>query len=281
MTCPSDSTGRNPRKTGLVHTVRLAPNMLRTTAAWEGYTMTKRIGAALALVLLLAPASARAQIYQTGSSKSAGNSTVNFTIGYFALRGLESRVPEDVLLADLQNLHPLLFEINDFNSAVFGGEYLLGIGSNFEAGVGIGYSQRTVPSIYADLTRPGDVEIEQELKLKQVPITFSGRFLILPRGSAVEPYVGAGLVAIRYKYSEVGDFIAPDLTIFPARYVKDGVAVGPTIFGGLRAPIGNWTVGGEGRWQRAEGKDLFEEGFLGDKLDLGGWTWNFTFGVRF
>src|SRR5574338_953586 len=117
MTCPSDSTGRNPRKTGLVHTVRLAPNMLRTTAAWEGYTMTKRIGAALALVLLLARASAHAQIYQTGSSKSAGNSTVNFTIGYFALRGLESRVPEDVLLADLQNLHPLLFEINDFNSA--------------------------------------------------------------------------------------------------------------------------------------------------------------------
>ena len=117
--------------------------------------------------------------------------------------------------------------------------------------------------------------------MKQVPITFSGRFLILPRGSVVEPYIGAGLVAIRYKYSEVGDFIAPDLTIFPARYVKDGVAVGPTVFGGLRAPIGNWTIGGEGRWQRAEGKDLFEEGFLGDKLDLGGWTWNFTFGVRF
>ena len=243
--------------------------------------MTKRIGAALALVLLLAPATARAQIQQTGSSKSTGNSTVNFTIGYFALRGLESRVPEDVLLADLQNLHPLLFEINDFNSAVFGGEYLLGIGSQFEAGVGIGYSQRTVPSIYADLTRPGDVEIEQELKLKQVPITFSGRFLILPRGSVVEPYIGAGLVAIRYKYSEVGDFIAPDSpssrratskTVWP--WVRQSSAVS-------EPPIGNWTIGGEGRWQRAEGKDLFEEGFLGDKLDLGGWTWNFTFGVRF
>ena len=122
MTCPSDSAGRNPRKTGLVHTVPLALNMLKRLAAWEGYTMTKRLGATLALVLLLAPATARAQIYQTGSSKSTGNSTVNFTIGYFALRGLESRVPEDVLLADLQNLHPLLFEINDFNSAVFGGD---------------------------------------------------------------------------------------------------------------------------------------------------------------
>ena len=254
--------------------------------------MRKRIGAALALVLLLAPATARAQIYQTGSSKSTGKSTVNFTIGYFALAGFNpsngtflsgnnSRVEGDVLVADLENLHPLLFEVNDFNSAAFGGEYLLAIGSRFEAGVGIAYSQRTVPSIYADFTHPDGREIEQELKLQQIPITFSGRFLILPRGSVVEPYVGGGLVAIRYKYSEAGEFVAPDLSIFPAGYVKDGVAVGPTIFGGLRAPIGHWTVGGEGRWQRAHGKDLLEEGFLDDKLDLGGWTWNFTFGVRF
>jgi opacity protein-like surface antigen len=243
--------------------------------------MMKRIGAALALSLALLPATAGAQIHQVGTSSSVGNSTVNFTIGYFALRGLDSRVEEDVLLNNLQNFHPLLFEIGDFNSAMFGAEYLVGLGSNFEAGVGIGYAQRTVHSVYADLTRPGDVDIAQDLKLRQVPVTFTGRFLFLPRGSAVEPYVGAGLVAIRYRYSEIGDFIAPDLTIFPARYIKDGVAVGPTVLGGIRAPVGNWTFGGEVRWQKAEGKDLLEEGFLGDRLDLGGWTTNFTFGVRF
>jgi len=88
-------------------------------------------------------------------------------------------------------------------------------------------------------------------------------------------------VAIRYRYSEVGDFVDDFGDIFPARYVADGVAVGPTILGGIRAPISNWTVGGEVRWQKAEGKDLFEEGFLGDKLDLGGWHANFTFGIRF
>jgi hypothetical protein len=243
--------------------------------------MMKRIGAALALGLILLPATADAQIHQVGSSSSTGNSTLNFTIGYFALKGLESRVEEDVLLNDLQNFHPLLFEVKDLNSWPVGGEYLVGLGPHFEAGVGIAYSQRTAHTFYADLTRPGNVEIEQDLKLKQVPITFSGRFLFLPRGSAVEPYVGAGLVAIRYRYSEVGDFIADDLTIFPARYVKDGVAVGPTVLGGVRAPIGHWAVGTEARWQKAEGKDLLEEGFLGDRLDLGGWTWNFTLGVRF
>ena len=244
--------------------------------------MTKRVAAVLALALMFVPATARAQIRQVSSSSSAdARNTVNFTIGYFALKGLESRVDEDVLLNDLQNFHPLLFEIKDFNSATFGAEYLFGIGSNFEAGVGVGYSQRTVPSVYADLTRPNDVEIEQELKLRQVPVTFTGRFLLLPRGSAVEPYIGAGIVAVRYRYSEVGDFIADDLSIFPARYVAQGVAVGPTVLGGIRAPINNWTVGGELKWQKAEGKNLFDEGFLGDRLDLGGWTGNFTLGVRF
>ncbi|HET7695526.1 MAG TPA: hypothetical protein VFK57_07455 [Vicinamibacterales bacterium] len=238
--------------------------------------------ALIALVILLAPAAASAQIRQIStSSASDAPSTVNFTIGYFALKGLESRVTDDVLLNNLQNAHPLLFEVKDFNSATFGVEYLLGVGSNFEAGVSVGYAQRTVPTIYEDLVRPGQVEIEQELKLRQIPVTFTGRVLLLPRGSSVEPYVGAGLVAIRYRYSEVGDFVDTNNDIFPARYVAEGVAVGPTVFGGLRGVVNNYTVGGEVRWQKAEGKGLFEEGFLGDRLDLGGWNVNFTFGVRF
>ena len=236
----------------------------------------------IALVALLIPAAASAQISQVSTSSSEGASTVNFTIGYFALKGFDSRVDDDVLLGGHQFRYPLLFEIKDFNSALFGAEYLFGIGSQFEAGVGVGYSQRTVPTVYATVTRPSGAEIQQELKLKQVPVTFTGRFLFLPRGSSVEPYVGAGLVAIRYRYSEIGDFVFDDGFISdPSRYVAEGVAVGPIVFGGIRAPISNWTVGGEVRWQKAEGKGLLDEGFLGDRLDLGGWTTNFTFGVRF
>ena len=243
--------------------------------------MMRQLGAVVAAIFILVPATAGAQIRQVGTSSSVGNSTVNFNIGYIGLKSIESRVEDDVLLNNLQSLHPLLFEIEDFNGATFGGEYLFGIGSHFEAGVGVGFAQRTVDSIYADLTRPGDVEIRQELKLRQIPVTFTGRYLFLPRGSVVEPYIGGGLVAIRYQYSEVGDFIDETLTVFPARFVKDGVAVGPTIFGGLRAPVGNWTVGGDVRWQKAVADGLFDEGFLGDKLDLGTWQVNFTFGFRF
>ena len=178
--------------------------------------------------------------------------------------------------------HPLLFEIEDFNSALFGGEYLFGIGRHIEAGVGVGYSQRTVPTRLCATSRiADDTEIEQELKLRQVPVTFTGRFLLLPRGSAVEPYVGAGLVAIRYRYSEIGEFVAGPRRHLPGALRRGGVAVGPTVLAGLRAPFENWTVGGEVRWQKAEGKDLFDRGIPRRPLDLGGWTANFTFGVRF
>jgi hypothetical protein len=50
---------------------------------------------------------------------------------------------------------------------------------------------------------------------------------------------------------------------------------------GLRVPAGRMTIGGEARWQKVEAKGLTTEGFIGDKLDLGGWTGNFTFGFRF
>jgi hypothetical protein len=236
----------------------------------------------IALVILLAPAVAGAQIRQVStSSASDAPSTLNLSLGYFSLKGLDSRVDDDVLFNNLQNERPLLFEVKDFNSATFGAEYLLGIGSNFEAGVGVGFSQRTVPSVYATLTHANGAEIEQDLKLRQIPVSFTGRFLFLPRGSSVEPYVGAGLVAIRYRYSEVGEFVDENGDIFPDRFVADGVATGPTVFGGIRGVVNNYTVGGELRWQKAEAKGLFDEGFLGDRLDLGGVTVNFTVGFRF
>ena len=229
---------------------------------------------------LCAPAAASAQIRQVSSSSNA-KQTVNFTIGYFALKGLDSRVEDDVLLNELQSAQPLLFEVKDFNSPIFGVEYLFGVNSNIEAGIGVGFSQRTVPSVYARLTHADNTEIEQELKLRQIPVAFTGRFLFLPRGSAVEPYVGAGIVAIRYRYSETGEFVADNRDIFPARYVAEGTAVGPMVLAGIRAPVGNWVAGGEVRWQKAEAKGLLNQEFIGDKFDLGGWTANFTFGVRF
>lgn len=243
--------------------------------------MPRRLAFTIALVLLLAPGAAFAQIRQVSSSPSTTRSTVNFNIGYFGLKGIESRVADDVIANDLLNDHPLLFEVNDFNGATFGGEYLFAPTRNIEVGVGLGFSQRTVPSIYADITHSNQDDIRQDLKLRQIPVTFTGRFLILPRGSTVEPYIGAGIAAIRWQYSEVGEFVDPFGVIFPASYVADGTATGPIIVTGVRAPIQNWTVGGELAWQKVVADIPAEVGMLGTKLDLGGWRFNFNFGVRF
>jgi hypothetical protein len=241
------------------------------------------------LMLLLAPAMAQAQIHQVSSSSSDGNSTIQFNIGYFALKALDSRVNDDVLVTELLNppvvidtAQPLLFEVKDFNSVSFGGEYLLGFAEVFEAGVGLGYYQRTVPSVYAHLTHPNGDEIAQDLKLRTIPVTFTVRFLPLGRRGAVEPYIGGGLAAISWRYSEVGEFVDTlDASTFPARYEAKGTATGPTVLGGLRGVVDRWTVGGEVRWQKAEGTIPVDSGLIGNKFDLGGWTTNFTLGVRF
>jgi hypothetical protein len=95
--------------------------------------------------------------------------------------------------------------------------------------------------------------------------------------------VGGGIGILNWRYTEVGEFVDfSDDSIFRQRYEKSGSTVGPVILAGLRAPVGDlWTVGGEIRWQAGEGDGLLDEGFLGDKVDLGGWTTSFTFHFRF
>jgi hypothetical protein len=99
----------------------------------------------------------------------------------------------------------------------------------------------------------------------------------------VEPYIGGGIGLINWRYSETGDFI--DFTragrpTFPASYSATGNAVGPIAMFGLRVPMGNFSLGGEIRYQKAEA-DLDTADFLGPKLDLGGFHYSATFGFRF
>jgi hypothetical protein len=61
--------------------------------------------------------------------------------------------------------------------------------------------------------------------------------------------------------------------------VADGNATGPIAFGGIRFAADTFSAGGEVRYSAAEA-DLPSE-FLGSKIDLGGWTYAFTFGIRF
>lgn len=207
--------------------------------------------------------------------------SVNFSLGYFTVRGEDARVEGDVLVADRELF---LFDFSDFNTVSFGAEWLAPIGDYFEVGAGIGFTSRGVDTIYDEFVRPDESEIEQQLKLRIIPITGTVRVLPLGRHAAFQPYVGGGLGIYNWRYSETGDFIdftLPGRPIFRESYVATGTAIGPVAVFGARFPVGtSATFGGEVRYQKAEG-DLDENDFLGPKIDLGGFHYSVTFGVRF
>lgn len=219
------------------------------------------------------------------ASAHAQSQTINFTLGGFVPKGEDSRVNGDVLVANLSDANPLLFDIADFKGGTFGAEWLFGIGDFLEAGVGAAYYQRTAPSIYLDKIHSSGAEIEQDLKLRITPLTGTVRVFPTGRRSAVQPYVGAGVSLLFWRYSETGEFVDPfDDAIFRANFVKSDTTTVPVVLGGVRFPVAEaFLLGGEFRYQKGDG-DLplgGSDGFLGDKIDLGGWTWNFTLGVRF
>jgi hypothetical protein len=239
-----------------------------------------------AMVSGVSVAPANAQVVQVSSSDA--RNTVNFNLGFFGLRAAESRDSEDVLLRNLadfakrEDLERL--EIGDFNGFTFGGEWLYGLTNYIEVGGGVGYYKKTVETVYADLTDDNGFDIAQDMKLRVVPISATVRFLPLGRG-AFEPYVGGGVGIFPWRYTEIGDFVDDEGFIFnnvTDPYDANGVAIGPVLLAGVRAPMADvFALGAEFRWQRAVGDDLFEEGFLSDKIDLGGWNFNVTFGFRF
>lgn len=213
------------------------------------------------------------------ASSAFAQQAVNFSIGSFALRGEDGRTSGDVLL---ENRELFAFELDDFNSLSLGAEYLVPFGEYLEASGGIAFTRRTVPTVYLDYERPNGSEIEQDFSLRIVPITATIRVLPLGRRGLVQPYVGAGLGIFAWRYVEEGDFIdfsRAGFPLFEATYEESGTNVGPVAVFGARVPLGAVAVGGELRYQKAEG-DLNED-FLGPKIDLGGWHFAGTVAVRF
>lgn len=224
--------------------------------------------------LLLAPALAGMAV-STASAQQA----LSLDVGYFAVRGEDARVDSDVLSA---NRNFLAFDLKDFNNASVGAEWLVPIGDYLEAGVGLGFYRRTVPSVYASLVNRDGSEIEQDLKLRIVPVTATIRVLPLGRYGGIQPYLGAGLGLYKWRYSETGEFVDfRDNTIFRDRFIAEGTDSGPVVLGGLRFPVGSrFAAGGELRYQRARGALRGNE-FEGERIDLGGYTYQATVQVRF
>lgn len=211
------------------------------------------------------------------SAQNSGQ-TLNFTLGYFTPLGVDARDDDDVLV---ENSTFLLFDFDDFNGASVGGEWLFPFGRIVEGGIGVSYSSRTAPSIYFDFVDPNGTEVDQDLSLRMVPIAFTVRLVPTGQRSPVQPYIGAGIGIINWRYSESGEFIdfGAGNEIFRETFVKTGTNVGPVVLGGIRFAGNTASAGFEIKYQKALG-DL-DANFAAPKIDLGGWTYNFTAGIRF
>ena len=252
-------------------------------------TWVRAAALSLGLVALAAPASA--QVVQS----------VSFGFGYTWARSFDSRVPGDVLVADLtQPIIPgtvppatgsLLFAISDFNGWPVMGEWHLAFGNHVELGVGASYQNRLVHSLYADLVDGhgtidpnDDTEIRQQLRLKVIPITAVVRVLA-GRVGHFQPYAGGGISAMNFKYSETGEFVdTSDLSVFSDQFIAKGTTLGTVLLGGVRMPLKGdvYAINVEGRYQWGHGNTGgINNGFLDDKIDLSGGALHFTFLIRY
>jgi outer membrane protein W len=213
--------------------------------------------------------------------------TLSLQIGGFVPRGsqttdgtiINDRDVNDVLAADIPFLD---FNLKDFNGPTFNGEWLFGVGDNIEAGLGIGYYSRTVPSVYANVVNSDGTDIQQDLKLRVVPFTATVRWLPMGRRGGVVPYLGAGLGVFSWRYQETGQFVdTTDNSIFSGTFTGSGSTTGPVVLGGVRIPIDNWGIGGEIRYQHAKGNLPGDQGFAGTTIDLSGFNYMFTINFRF
>jgi hypothetical protein len=171
---------------------------------------------------------------------------------------------------------------SDFSNLVVGSSYVASLANHLEVGLNVDVYSSTYPSGYRDLVDQDGFPIIHDSTLSMVPLTVDLRLLPAGRyrgGSsgrrALKPvfYIGGGLGANFWEYSETGDFVDfsdPDLLIFGATFSDSGTAFQTSATTGLEVPVSpGFQVTFEGRysWSKAELKgDL---GGLGE-IDLGG-----------
>jgi len=217
----------------------------------------------------------------SASPALAQQQTVNFTIGGFVPRGEDARVAGDVLN---ENRTFLVFDVDEFKSATVGAEWLFPIGSFLEGGAGVSFTRRTVPTVYTCCVDNAGNEIEQDLRLRRIPLDLTIRFLPLGTSSPVQFYFGGGLTVIPWRYSETGDFIDfnNNREVFRDQFVGAGTGTGGVALAGIRFQSRGAAGGFEVKYHKAEASfDSNDDEFAGPKIDLGGWSYQATFGVRF
>ncbi|MSO50259.1 MAG: hypothetical protein EXQ49_10245 [Acidobacteria bacterium] len=208
--------------------------------------------------------------------------SIGFGAGIFSLRTLDARDIDDVLV---ENLNTLSFDIKDFRGGLVFGDWAMTFNDRVELALSGGYYRRTVPSVYTDFINNNGREIEQDLRLQVVPMSAIVRFLPVGRANKAQPYLGGGVSALRWRYSEIGEFVDfnNNFAVFRDRYIANGTTLAPVVLGGLRLPLGGdvYALNTEFRYQFGSGDLGANSGFLTEKIDLSGLNFTVGFQIRF
>ena len=97
---------------------------------------------------------------------ASAQQSLNLYLGGFVPTSLDARGTttggrsNDVLVRDLDFLD---YRFGRFTGPTFGGEWLVGLGDKFDAGLGIGFYQRTVPAADAKFVAPNGNDVVANL----------------------------------------------------------------------------------------------------------------------
>lgn len=214
------------------------------------------------------------------SQPAAAQQWLSLSVGAFIPRGVDARIDDDVLLENAA-----IFDVQprDFNDITVGGEWSTGVGRFFEVGVGLDYYRGRTASVYLDYLDADGYEIEQEFSLRVTPLTFTLRVTPLGRDAPLQPYFGGGVGVYNWRYSETGDFIDfATFDVFNERFSATGTDLGGVVLGGIRVPLGaDFGAGVEVRYRHAAGAVGVENGFLAERIDLGGLATRVSLQFRF
>lgn len=182
----------------------------------------------------------------------------------------------------------------DLAAPYLGGEIAARVTPRVDVALSVGYSGSTTPTEYELYEDFDGFPIEQETRLRIVPVVVTAKYYFNDRGRTVgrfawvprpfSPYVGAGLGVVSYRFTQSGDFIDftdPDWPVFFDDYTDSGTAAAFRGVAGVSISLGpQFELTGEARYQYANAEMGPE--FRGyDPLDLSGMQGIIGFAVRF
>lgn len=276
--------------------------------AYNGQRLRGLLVRSCTALILLAPPAFAGQQEQSSQAQQPGVSvptTPDFLLGRphasVGVRGNWFMASAGSDIYDFVTEH-LTIDKSDFNTASFSTDVSIYAMPQLDIVGGFEFANSEIPSQYRGYSETVGgssvtIPIQQTTELKQIHITASARFGLLPRGRQVSrlawiprtfvPYVGAGGGVTRYEFRQAGDFVdfatenpaAGTFSIFTDTFRSEGWSPQVHAFGGADILVFKrlyFTVEGRYTWVNAE----LDQDFIDfQPMDLGGFR--FGAGINF